>query len=68
MVGELQEDSQFPIIDRDLPEAAKYASLWATKGASWIRDSKIFCVFMDMNLRMGINRKPWLSPTVYNIL
>jgi len=42
MVGELLEDSQFPIIDRDLPKAVKYASLWATKDSKRIRDSKIF--------------------------
>lgn len=28
---ELPEDSQFPSVARDLPEAVKYASLWATK-------------------------------------
>jgi len=30
---ELLEDSQFPSIALDLPEAAKYASLWVTKDA-----------------------------------
>ena len=42
VAGELSKDSTFPIIDRDLPEAAKYALLWATKDAKRIRDSKIF--------------------------
>lgn len=42
IAGELPEDSQFPIIDRDLQEAAKYASLWATKNAKRIHDNKIF--------------------------
>ena len=23
---------------------------------------------MEMNIRMGINHKPWISPTVYNSL
>ena len=68
MVGELPEDGQFPTIDRDLSEAVKYALLGATKDAKRIHDSKILWVFMEMNLRMGINCKPWLSPTVYNSL
>lgn len=33
VAGELLEDIQFPPIERDLPEAAKYALLWATKDA-----------------------------------
>ena len=49
-------------------EATKYASLWETKDTQRIRDNKIFWVFMEMNIRMGINRKPWLSSTVYNSL
>ena len=65
MAGELPEDSQLPIIDRDLLEGTKYASLWDTKDAKRICHSKIFWVFMEMNLRMDINHKPWLSPTVY---
>jgi len=39
---ELLEDSQFPSVTSDLPEAVKYASLWATKDAQHIKDSKIF--------------------------
>ena len=50
MAGELPEDSQFPRIDRDLLEAAKYASLWATKFATRIHDNKIFWVLMEMNI------------------
>ena len=65
---DLPEDSQYPITDRDFPEAVKYASLWSTKDASRIRENKIFWVFMKMNLRMGINHKLRLSPTVYNSL
>lgn len=65
---ELLEDSQFPIIDKDLLEAMKYASLWAAKDANRIRDGKIFLVFMEMNLRMGINCNPWFFPTTYNSL
>ena len=65
---ELPEDNQFPSITLDLPEAAKYASLWATKDANRICDSKIFWVFMEMNIRMGINHKPRLSSIVYKNL
>lgn len=46
VMGEFPEDSQFPIIVRDLPEAAKYTSPWATKDAHKIRDNKIFWVFV----------------------
>lgn len=68
IAGEFPKDSQFPIIDRDLLKAAKYASLWAMKDAKRIHDNKIFWVLMEMNIRMWINRKPRLSPMVYNIL
>ena len=68
VVGELPKDSQFPKIDKDLLEATKYALLWATKDINQICASKIFWVFMEMNLGMGINRKPRLSPIVYNSL
>ena len=69
VAGEFLEDSQFPIIDRDLPEAAKYALLWAMKGAKRIHDSKIFWVLMEMNIQMWINHKlQYLSPMAYNSL
>lgn len=44
VVGELPEDNQFPTIVRDLPEAMKYASLWATKDANQIHRNKILWV------------------------
>lgn len=65
---ELPKYSQFPSITSNLPKAAKYASLWVTRDAQQIRESKIFWVLMEMNIRMGINCKPRLSPTVYNSL
>jgi len=65
---ELPEDNQFSTINRDLSEAVKYASLWATKDSNRICNSKIFWVFMEINLKIGINRKLQLSPTVFNIL
>ena len=52
VAGELPEDKEFPTIPRDLLEATKYASLWATKDVHHIRDSKIFWVFMEMNIMM----------------
>ena len=55
---ELPEDSQFPLVAPDLPEAAKYASLWETKDAQRIKDSKIFWILMEMNIHMAINCKP----------
>jgi len=55
VVGELSEDSQFHSIDRELPEAAKYTSLSATKDAKWIRDTRIFLVLMEMSIRIWIN-------------
>jgi len=58
MVGELPKDTQFPTIDRDLPEVAKYTSLLAIKDSTGICNSKILGVFMGMNLRMGINCRP----------
>lgn len=65
---ELPKDSQFPNIDRDLLEVAKYASLWATKDTKWIRDIKNVWVLMKVSIRMWINRRPHLSPTVHNSL
>lgn len=47
---ELPEDSQFPMIDRDLHEAAKYTLLWAMKDATRINANKIFWVLMEMNI------------------
>ncbi len=55
---ELPEDSWFSSIAQDLPEAAKYASLWETRDTQKIRESKIFWVLMEMNIRMGINSEP----------
>ena len=62
---ELPEDSQFPSVVPDLPEAVKYALLWVTKDAQCIKDSKIFWILMEMNIRMAINRKPQLLPIVF---
>ena len=68
IAGELLEDSQFPIIDRDLLEAAKYAPLWATKDAKRIHVIKVFWVLMEVSIWMWINRRPCLSPIEHNSL
>ena len=67
-MGELLEDIQFLSIDRDLPEATKYASLWDTKDAKRIHANEIFRVLMEVSIRMWINRRPCLSPLVHNSL
>jgi len=38
----LPKDSQFPFLDLEWPEAARYASLWVTRDAERIRNIKIF--------------------------
>ena len=63
---ELPKDSQFPLVAPDLPEAAKYTSLWATKDAKRIKDSKIFWILMEMNICMTINHKPRLLPIMFS--
>ena len=62
---ELHEDKEFPSVALDLPMAVKYVAMWVTKDAQQIKESKIFWVLMEMNIQMGINRKPRLSPIVY---
>lgn len=37
----LPEDSQFPLVVQDLLEATKFTSLWATKDAQRVKDSKV---------------------------
>lgn len=64
IAGELPKDSQFPTINKELPEVVKCTSLWAMKDVKRICDSKIFGVFMEMNIQTWINRKPCLSPKV----
>lgn len=54
---ELLEDSQFPSVAPDLPNGVKYASLWATKDAHRVKDSRIFWILMEMNNCMAINHK-----------
>lgn len=58
-------DIQFPSVMPDLPEVVKYASLWDTKDTQRVRDSKVFWILMQINIRMAINHKLRLSPTMY---
>jgi len=62
---ELPEESQFPSVMPDLPEAVKYASMWATKDTKRVWDNKIFWNLMEMNIKMAINYKLRILPTVY---
>ena len=62
---ELSEDSQFPLLEEGLPEEAKFASMWATKDPARVTETKIFQVLMESSLRMAINQRPRLSPTLY---
>lgn len=55
---ELPADNQLPSVVSNLPEAVKYASLWAIKDAKKVRDNKIFWILMEMNIWMAINCKP----------
>lgn len=59
------EDSQFPLQNETLPEATKFASLWQKKDAERIIESKVFWVFMEMDIRMAINQRPRLSPILF---
>lgn len=54
----LPKNSQFPSVAPDLPEAAKYTSLWETKDVQCIKDNRIFWILREMNICMAINHKP----------
>lgn len=57
---ELPEDSQFPPIMPNLPEATKFTSRWVMKDSQRVKDSKVFWILMEMSIHMAINRKSWL--------
>jgi len=50
VVGELLKGSQFPDIDKYLPEAVWYHSLGATKYATRICEIKVFWIFMEASI------------------
>lgn len=62
---DLLEDSQFPPLDKDLLEATKFASLWATKDVVQATETKLFRVLMQASIYMVINQKLQLSSTVF---
>lgn len=64
VVWKLQDDSKFPLLEEELPEAVQFASLWSTKDAMRIAKTKIFWVLIEMDLRMAINHHSRLSPTL----
>ena len=49
---------------QDLPEAAKFTSLYFMKDPQRVKDSKVFWILKEMKIHMAINRKLWLLPTV----
>ncbi len=68
VAGELPKDSQFPTVERDLPKAVRYTSLWETKDAMRIQEIKVFLAFIEVCLRTWIIHRPCLSLTTCNSL
>lgn len=62
------EDSQFLPLEEDLPEAAKFASLWSTKDLERIKESKILLILMEMDLQIVISQRLRFSPTLFEQL
>lgn len=49
------EESQFPQRESNLPEVAKFASLWATKYPVGVMETNIFWVLFEIELRTTIS-------------
>lgn len=64
----LLEDSQFPPYEEYLLEAAKFTSLWSTKDPERIKESNIFWILTEMDLRTVISQRPRLFPTLFEQL
>lgn len=64
----LPEGSQFPPQEENLPKATKFTSLWSTKDLERIKESKIFWILVEMDLRTIISQRPRLSPTLFEQL
>ena len=62
------KDSQFPPMEKDLLEAEKFTSLWDTKDVVQVMERKVFWVLMEASIRISINQKPQLSPTMFDQL
>jgi len=65
IMSKLLEDSQFPPVEKDLLEAAKFSSLWATKDVAQVIERKFFWPLMEVSIRMAINQNLPLSPTLF---
>lgn len=53
------------IIEEDVCEAARYASLWHTTQPSWAYENMIFFILYQMDLHMLANQHPRLSPSLH---
>lgn len=49
-------------------EAAQFASLCETKDVMRVTKTKVFYMLMEASIRMTINQKPHLSPTLFDQL
>ena len=56
------------VADNQFEEATNFASLWATKDTARIKYNNIFWELMEASIRATINRKPRLSPTIFEQL
>jgi len=61
----MSEESEFPNVDRDVHEAAQYASLWAYKELTQVTEKKMLWVLFEMDLHRVINQRPQLSPSLF---
>lgn len=68
VTGDLLKDSKFPTIGKDLPKAARFTLLWATKDAKRVSRIKGVWTVMEEIIQTWINHRPWLSPNVHNSL
>lgn len=64
----LREDTQFPPKEENLPKAAKFTLLWATKDPERIMESKVFWILVETDLCTVISECPRLSPTLFKQL
>jgi len=65
VITDLPEESQFLVLDPEWLEAARYASLWATRDVRRVHNIKIFWVLMDVTLCQWINKLPRLTDEIY---
>lgn len=58
-------DSQFPLVEIEVCEAAQYASMWNTKESLCAQEKHFSFVLLSMDLHMVVNQYPKLSPRLY---